>query len=162
MSLPFHMTVNGEKLGAISEGASNVIGRENTIQCFALEQNIVKPYNQLTTEPTGVARHNPVKVTKEFDRASPMLYQALCEGDMLTIKLEFYKTVGANQVIYFTIEFTDALIVEMRPHVPPVENLEDAQSQDMEDISFVYRMVKWSHTLENTEAEIDWLNPATA
>ena len=163
MAQMFYMRINGKKVGRISDGVCKQPNRADTIPCVALEQEITKAHGPTNYEVTGTAVHRPLKITKEFDKSSPQLYQALYDGDTLEVKLEFYKNDGAgNQSIYFTIEMFEAVIVGIKPVVPRVDDPQSANSEDLEEISFVYKKITYTNTREGTAYTYDWRNPATS
>ena len=144
MALPFYMTVEGTSQGKI-EGYCTATGHEAEIQCHALDQTILIPWNSKTGQPAGIRNHGPLKITKAFDKASPLLYKAMIEGERLTlVTLKFYRILPTGgQENYFSITLTDATIVEVRPHMLNHFDPELARYDNMEDISFAYAQIEW-------------------
>lgn len=171
MASPAYMTVQGATQGFISKGAftsesvGNLFqeGHEDEIYVLAAEANVMKPTDPQSGQPTGTRVHKPFRITKLFDKASPLLWQALCNGEPLQIELNFYRTSnrgGTEQ--YYTIKLTDAVIVDMKgyflnPQIPEYQAL-----GHLEDVSLVYRAIEWTHQVAGTSGHDDWRKPASA
>lgn len=160
MPLPAHLTVEGEKQGKI-DGSCEQQGREGTILVQAFKHDVSIPRDPQSGLATGKRVHNPLTVTKTFDKSSPLLFQALCSGEhMKKVEIKFYRidSTGVEEH-YFTVTLEDAIIVSIQPYMP---NCLDPASQPfshMEDISFTYRKAIWRWEPDGVEAEDDWKVP---
>lgn len=160
MPTPAHMTLKGEKQGDI-KGNCTMKGREGTILIQALDHEIHIPHDIQTGLSAGKRVHGPLKVVKEFDKASPMICQALCTGEHLTnVTLKFYRVSpkGAEEQ-YYTITLEDAIVVAIRPWMPNCLDKSMASFGHMEEVSFTYRRATWRHEIDKTEAQDDWSVP---
>lgn len=144
MALPFFMTLTGQTQGAI-EGYSTKTNHEAEIQCHALDQKITVPFDIQTGQITGMRAHGPVKITKSFDKASPLLFQAMVQGEMMTeVKFMFYRILpSGEEQLYYTIILSDATIVELHPYMLNVFDPDLARYDHLEDVSFTYSRVEW-------------------
>ncbi len=160
LMMPFHLSITGETQGNISEGACEIIGREDTILCQALEHEVSIPRNLQNGLPTGKRVHGVLKITKVFDKSSPKLYQALTTGERLDeVKLEFRRinpTTG-NEEHYFTIKLANAITVSVRPWVPNALDPEQTTLTHMEDVSFTYQDIVWTWEIDGIEAQDSFL-----
>ena len=97
-------------------------------------------------------------ITKVFDRSSPLLFNALVSGELLTFcTLRFYRTSSAGLIErYFTIELVDALIVDIRSRMPNCQDPAMSHFTHLEDVFFSYRKISWEHNLANTSGMDDW------
>ncbi len=161
MPMPFHMEITGKTQGLISEGCCSIEGRENTILCQALEHEVYIPRDPQTGLPTGKRVHNPLTVTKVFDKASPLLYQALTQGERMTkVVLKFYRiNPSGNEEHYFTIELEDAIIVSIKPWIPNALDHTKESFTHMEDVSFTYSKIRWREEIASKEGSDDWHKP---
>jgi len=167
MPVPAYMTVEGATQGDITEGAltQDSVGmahREDTdfVDSFmvqAFEHNIVIPRDSQSGQPSGVRMHQPIKVTKVFDKSSPLLYQALVTGESLTCTIEWYRNSETGEPEhYFTQEIEGASVVDIRAYMP---NCQDPASKDfthLEEVSFSYSSITWTHEIGGTEGTDDW------
>ena len=144
MALPYYMTLEGQTQGAI-EGNCSATGHETEIQCHALDQSISIPWNSKTGQPAGKRNHGPLKITKAFDKSSPLLYNALVNGERFNfVKLQFFRILPTGgEENYFTIQLTNATIVEIRPHMLNHFDPELARYDNMEDVAFAYGQIEW-------------------
>lgn len=160
MPMPAHMTLKGEKQGDI-KGNCTMKGREGTILVQALDHEIRIPTDIQTGLSAGKRIHGAMKVVKEFDKASPMLYQALCTGEHLTnVTLKFYRvSAKGTEEQYFTITLEDAVVVSIRPWMPNCLDKSMSSYGHMEELAFTYRKASWRHEIDKTEAQDDWVVP---
>jgi type VI secretion system secreted protein Hcp len=160
MPMPAHMTLKGEKQGAI-DGDCTMKGREKTILVEAFDHEIHIPHDIQTGLSAGKRVHGAFKVVKEFDRATPMICQALCTGEhMKDVTLKFYRvSKSGTEEQYFTIVLEDAIVVSVRPWMPNCLDKSMGSFGHMEEVSFTYRRISWRNEAAKTEAQDDWQVP---
>lgn len=161
MPMPFHMSLNGNKQGNISEGCCDMKGRENTILCQALNHEVYMPRDPQTGLPTGKRVHNPLTVTKVFDKSTPKLFEALATGErMKDVTLKYYRIDPSGQEQhYFTIKLEDAIVVSVKPWVPNALDQSRERFTHMEDVSFTYSKIIWTWEIDGVEAQDEWKTP---
>jgi len=160
MPMPCHMEVEGENQGKI-EGSCDMQGREGTILAYAMDHEIRIPRDPQSGLPSGKRIHGPLKIVKEFDKASPKLYQALCTGEHLknvTLKWHRIDATGSEEH-YFTHTMEDAVIVEIKPYVPMAFLPQNEPYRHMEEVSFTYSKIKWTWEPDGIESEDSWKVP---
>lgn len=161
MPMPFHTEITGKKQGNISEGASKIKGRENSILCQALNHEVRIPRDPQTGLATGKRIHEPFTITKSYDKSSPKLYQALCTGEhMDNVTCKFYRiNETGNEEHYFTIKLTEAIAVSIKPWVANAMDKSKEYFAHMEDVSFTYQDIIWTWEIDGVEAQDSWLEP---
>jgi len=119
MAMPANLTMTGERQGK-SDGSCDRKGRGGTILVYAMGHDVTIPRSPTDGLATGKRVHGPLTVTKEFDKSSPKLYQALCTGEHLkTVTLKWYRiTKQGTEEHYFTHVLEDAIIVSIKPSMP--------------------------------------------
>ena len=129
------------------------------VQAFSHEVKI--PSDVQTGLATGKRMHGPFKIVKEFDKASPMIYQALCTGEHLKeVKLKFYRvSAKGTEEQYFTITLEDAIAVSIKPWMPNCLDKSMSSYGHMEEVAFTYRKASWRHEIDKTEAQDYWVVP---
>jgi type VI secretion system secreted protein Hcp len=157
MPMPFYMTLEGTAQGAI-EGSCDQTGREGTILCQAFQHDISIPRDPQTGQPSGLRVHNPLVVTKFYDKASPKLYQALTSGERMTdVTMKWYRIDNAGiEEHYFTIKLEDAIVVSIKPYVPNCLDPHYESYGHMEDVAYTYRKIIWTWEPDGIESEDDW------
>ncbi len=151
-----YMTVAGETQGNISTGASPGAGdHENEITVFGFGHSVTIPTDPATGQPTGQRIHRPLRIFKTFDRTSPLLYEALTRGEMMTeVVIKFWRTtVTGTTEHYYTITLTDAIITD----ITAAAGAEGAESREV--VSFHYRMIEWVNEIFGTSGADDWRAP---
>lgn len=160
MPMPAHMELTGENQGQI-EGSVTMQGRENSILIEAMEHEIYIPRDPQSGLATGKRVHNPLIITKVFDKSSPKLYQALCTGEHMTeIVIKWYRIdPTGSEEHYFTTTLEDAIVVSMKPNMPNCLDPATESFSHMEDVAFTYKKVKWTWEADGIEAEDSWAVP---
>lgn len=155
----FYMQVEGELQG-IMDGECSRTEVQKWIECLGLRHEIRSPRDIHTGQASGHREHKPLTITKEFDSSSPMLANALVTNEQLklvTIKWYRPSTTGKEQH-FFTVKLERAFVSEFKPWVPNVLDPLYKTYTNMEDISFVYGKIVWTHEVAAKEANDDWLN----
>lgn len=164
MPIPAYMTIEGESQGDMSEGAlsEESVGtlwqedHEDEIMIEAMEHEIYLPRDRQSGQPSGQAVHNPLKVTKIFDKSSPLLYNALVSGESLTVEITWYRTSAEGmQEEYFTHTLEDARVVNINAIMPNCLDPAMESFTHMEEVSFSYKGINWEHTA-GVEGSTTW------
>ena len=160
MAMPCYLTLEGENQGKI-EGSCEVSGHEGKILVQAVEHSIELPKNPQTGLPSGKRQHLGITLTKEIDKSSPKIYQALCSGEQLkSAQLEFYRiSPKGTEEKYYTIRLEKAVIVATRLWVPNCLQPDTRQMGHMEDIGMTYEKIVWTWVPDGIESEDSWLAP---
>ncbi|MGY8683193.1 Hcp family type VI secretion system effector [Bradyrhizobium sp. UFLA05-153] len=170
VSLEAYITIKGKKQGDISQDASkpDSIGQvaksdsdnQSKITVVAFTSGIIVPRDMTSGVATGTRNHQPVVFTKFFDRASPLLWQALATNEVLEeVVCEFYRADPAGMPKpqnFFKTTWKDATLIEGKAFVPLTINPQNNFFQNMEDWSFTYKEVKWEHIPGSTTGEDKW------
>jgi type VI secretion system secreted protein Hcp len=151
------MTVEGEKQGNI-EGSCDIKGKEKTVLVYALEHKVHMPRDPQSGLPSGKRVHSPLIITKEYDKASPKLYQALCSGEHLKkVEIKYFRIdKQGKEEHYFTQTLEDAIVVTMEPYVPVVFVKDNEPFRHMEKVGFTYAKIKWLWNPDGVESEDSW------
>src|SRR3546814_18266226 len=141
MPMPCYLTLEGENQGKI-EGSCEVSGHQGKILVQAVEHHIELPKNPQTGLPSGKRQHLGITLTKEIDKSSPKIYQALCSGEQLkTVDLEFYRiSPKGTEEKYYTIHLEKVVIVSTRLWVPNCLHPDNRQMGHMEDVGMTYEI----------------------
>ena len=140
-------------------GEDDVKDREGASLIYQLEHEVTIPRNPQSGLPSGQRVHHPVRVIKRIDKASPKLYQALCQGERFkNVTFRWYRTkAGAGkQEHYFTTVLEDAILVNMKEWFPITVDKEKDTYSHFEDLSFTYRRILWTWEIDGIEAQDDW------
>ncbi|WP_249584479.1 Hcp family type VI secretion system effector [Pseudomonas viridiflava] len=166
MATPAYITITGVDQKLITEGAftaksvGNIYqeGHENQALVQAFSHEIFIPCDPQTGQPSGLRIHKPLCITKTFDRASPLLQQALTSGESLSeVKIEWYRTSAAGQQeLYYTTRLTDATIVQIKDYMHNCQDPAMSHFTHLQDVHFAYRKIEWTHEMCGTSGSDDW------
>lgn len=169
MPTPAYLSIEGKTQGPITSGTLTEVsvgniyveGHEDEILVEAYSHEVTIPTDPQSGQPTGQRVNRPMTITKVFDKSSPLLYTALTTGERMTnCKLKFYRTASdGSQEHYFTIELEDAIIVNIRAYMPNCQDPGQSHFTHLEDVSFSYRKITWTHEVAGTSGYDDWRAP---
>lgn len=158
MELSGYLKLKGQHQGDI-QGSSIRKGRENLIELYSFGHCVEMPLQGDAGLPSGAAMHRPLKVAKEVDKASPRLYQALCQKESLpSAEFSWYRfNQQGREELYFRIQLEKALVVRIEPWTPSHFDEKHEQFRFMEWVDFVYEKITWSWGESGSvEYETDW------
>lgn len=156
MALPGYMQITAENQGAI-EGDVDLAGREGSIEILNFQHTVKIPSDSFGI-PTGRRVHLPMTLGKVVDRSSPMLFQALCDSELLTeVLIDWYRTDGSGmEELYYRLRLKNAQITNIEFYVSDTETAEHQVAGHREKISLVYDHIIWSHEVDGVEYEDAW------
>ena len=163
MALNAYLTVKGQKQGQIKGGVTQK-GREAWIAVYAFHHEIISPRDSASGLPTGKRQHKPITITKEIDKSTPLLFQALVSNENLTeVIIRFYapdnKGTGVEKLVY-TIKLTNATIGSIAEDMLNNKTEDGIRMPVLEMISFAYQKIEWVWTDGGITANDDWSSAA--
>ena len=162
MALNAYFKLKGQKSGEI-KGSVTQKGREGTVMVIATSHEVISPRDPASGLPTGKRMHKPFVVTKEIDKASPVLYNVLVNNENLTeAVLTFWRPspTGAEQQ-HYTIKLTNANIAYINHRMPNNKNTELMKFETYEEVAFTYQKIEWTWMDGGITAMDDWESPVT-
>lgn len=162
MSMPIHMTIEGQSQGTITSACCEMEGREDTVVLFQLGHTIEQPRDKHTGRATGKRVHNPFVVIKEIDKATPLLMQALVTNELLTVKFEWYRPNpdgDGTEEQFYLIELVDANLISFSGELPNTLGKETSNYPPLETLQLAYRKIMVTYQTDSVSAEDDWHAP---
>ena len=169
MALNAYLRLKGAKQGDI-KGSVTQKGREGRIAVIAFSHEIVSPRDAASGLPTGKRMHKPLVVTKELDKATPLLHAALVSNEAITgFTLDFFSPSrgpgpggGAGaEVNDFTITLQNASIASIRMTMPNNKDPDLMKLATSEEIAFTYQKITWTWVDGGVTASDEWEAPIT-
>lgn len=153
------MSIVGGVQGSI-EGEDVIGGIPNVIAVYGFSHDLSVPIESGSGLPQGTRTHTPIRVVKQWDSSTPLLYQALVTGEILTdVTLRWYRidpNLGVTDQ-YYTVRLADARIVGIRPYTLAVTN---ESYRHMVEVSFTYSQISWRWEENGNESADTWVaNP---
>ena len=140
-ALNAHLWLAGEIQGDI-EGGVTQAGREGSIMVMAYDHITSSTREPDTCMPSRI-NHLPLQITKEVDIATPLLYEAFANNELITkFTLRFWQLYpDAQQYNFYTIELINARIVGIHQEMLNNRYPENMEHKEREHISFVYETI---------------------
>ena len=160
MALNAYLKLKGATQGDI-KGSVTQKGREDSIMVIAVNHQVLSPRDSASGLPTGKRQHKPFTITKEVDKSSPLLYNALVNNENITEwKLQFWQPSAAGkEQQHYTIELTNASIAAIQLEMLNNKYPENMQHKEREHVSFCYQKIVWTWMDGGITAEDDWEAP---
>ncbi len=149
-ALTAYLKLKGQKQGEI-KGSVTQKGREGRIAVIAVSHEIVSPRDAASGLPSGKRQHKPFVITKELDRSTPVIANALVTNENLTeMELTVFETLAKGVLApIYTVRLTNANIASISTRT----NLEGKLVQD---IAFTYQKIEWTWVDGGIMASDDW------
>jgi type VI secretion system secreted protein Hcp len=157
--LSFELEKQGKNKGT---GTVVVSAHKDKIPFIAFECGVISPRDVATGQATGKRQHGPVRIVKEWDANTPMLFQALVTNEQVkTAKFEFIRIdrrTGAEQV-YFHITLTNGAVTNIQRtaggdvDVARGSKTDSRDTTHVESVSFTFDKIVMEHLIDKTIAE---------
>jgi type VI secretion system secreted protein Hcp len=157
--------LEGQTQGLI-KGSCEQKGRENSIIVISVSHEITGPRDIESGLATGKRHHKPLVITKELDRATPLLYNSLVHNEnipkwvMLFYKPQIRATGGMGQEVnHFAIKLTNATVASITLRMPNNKHPELKQFETYEEVAFTYEKIEWIWVEGGVSGEDSWMHP---
>ncbi len=165
MALNAYLKLTGQKQGDIKGGVTQK-GREGKIMVFAVNHEVLSPRDAASGLPTGKRMHRPFTITKELDKSTPLLFNALTNNENISSwELQFFtpqlkSTTGIGmEVNHYTVRLTNASISDIKSIMLNNKNPDLSKYAEYEEISFTYQKIAWLWVDGGITAEDTWQAP---
>ncbi|MBK6281297.1 MAG: Hcp family type VI secretion system effector [Draconibacterium sp.] len=158
MALNAYLKLKGQIQGNI-KGSVTQAGREDSIMVIGFNHEVISPRDAASGMATGKRQHQPLIITKEIDKSSPLLMNALVNNENITeFTLRFWQpSRSGKELQFFTIQLLNATISDIRQEMLNNKYPENMQHKEREHISFVYQKIIWTYEDGGISASDDWL-----
>lgn len=157
MAIPAYCEFKDSGGNAI-EGSVQVANREGMCEIMKFDHNVRIPVDKMSGELTGIRQHQPAAIVKPYDKATPLLFDALCNGETLQeVIIHWYKIDEAGkEVEYFTHTLKSAKISDMNSFMYNTKDPTKEQFTHMEKVSLLYEEITWKFLDGNIEYTDAW------
>jgi type VI secretion system secreted protein Hcp len=162
MALNAYLKLKGQKQGDI-KGSVIQKGREGKIMVIAVNHQIISPRDAASGQATGKRQHKPFVITKEIDKSTPLLYNALVNNENITTwELQFFtaKKTGSGagaETNHYTVKLTNTSIADIKSIMLNNKNPDLAHYAEYEEIAFTYQKIEWIWMDGGITAMDDWV-----
>ncbi|WP_248767232.1 Hcp family type VI secretion system effector [Pseudomonas sp. MWU12-2345] len=152
-----YMTITGKAQGLISAGCSTQDSIGNKCQAAHADEIMVLSYshNMANVGNINGATHNPIVITKNVDKSSPLLAQALSNREEINCTISFYRvsSFGAQEKFY-SVSIKGGVVADLTLEMPHAILQHDAEPQ--EHVALRYREITWTHHVAGTSGYSTW------
>jgi type VI secretion system secreted protein Hcp len=150
-ALMAYLTIKGQKSGQFKGGITQK-GREGTIGVIAADHIATVPSNSGIgrIQLIGKKTQTPFKLTLELDKATPLIYNAMVNGENLNEVIVDFWTNQAKAGLgsgveyqHYSVKLTNATISEVHFNMANVRNSETAKYPETIEVSFNYQTIEW-------------------
>lgn len=158
MAVPGYCEITDSEGNPI-EGSVQIAGREGMCEVMKFDHNVRIPVDEAKGSLTGIRQHRKAEIVKPFDKASPLLYDALCNGETLQeVIIHWYQIdKTGSEVEYFRHTLKDAKVSDMNAFMYNTKDPTKEQFTHMEKVSFLYSEITWQHMDGNIEYTDSWV-----
>lgn len=165
MAYEFYVTIEGHKQGlfkgSFDSGDDKAASarRKHRIAGIKFLSETTSPRDAATGQASGRRIHKPITITKEWDAASPQLFQALVDNETLkSVLFEFVKTQpNGSEEVYHTVTLTNAAVSNIRSYLDLTDTSGDPyDAHELEDVSFVFQKIELENREGKTAASDSW------
>lgn len=154
MAMNAHMTIEGTKQGAITDGCCTMEGREGTTPIMRLEQVVEIPWNVQDGRAQGQRIHRPLRIVKAIDRSSPLICQAMTTNELLKITVQFYRPNpdgdGSDEQFY-TVVLERANLINYKGELPFTLDEHTSRLPPMETMDIAFEKITTTITRDGRE-----------
>ncbi|MBD8601842.1 MULTISPECIES: Hcp family type VI secretion system effector [unclassified Pseudomonas] len=154
-----YMTITGKAQGLISAGCSTQDSIGNKCQAGHTDEIMVLSYthNMVNIGNINKPTHSPIIITKNVDKASPLLAQALSTREEINCTISFYRVSSFGmQEKFYSVSINGGIIADLTLEMPHAILQSDAEPQ--EHIAIRYRDITWTHHAAGTSGYSTWGN----
>lgn len=163
MAYEGYLIAKAQKQGQI-KGSVTQKGKEGWIAFYGFHHEIVSPRDAASGLATGKRQHKPLTITKEIDKSTPLLYQALIDNENFSeVTLRFFTqdlrsavTGIGKEIQHYTIRLTNANISSIVDDMANIKIAENAKLPLLELITFTYQKIEWTWTDGAITATDSW------
>ena len=90
------------------------------------------------------SEHAEMLFTKDIDKSSVYLWEAVSAGYSYDVEIEFFRAMGSVRTKYLAIKLTNAIVSRVATTVPP-------EGLPVETFGIKYAKVVWKHIMSKTD-----------
>lgn len=114
-------------------------------------------HNMLNIGNIDKPTHSPIIITKNIDKASPLLAQALSNREEINCTVSFYRVSSFGmQEKFYSVSINGGIIADLTLEMPHAILQSDAEL--LEHVALRYRDITWTHHAAGTSGYSTWGN----
>lgn len=141
------------------EGTSNAPSGNNFINGLGFDHEVFLITDPTTGQATGRRQHKPIRIVKPIDKATPLLYKAMVQNQVISGEFRFWRahpSGDGSQQQYYKVAITNGRIAGIRNWKTNTRDLSADRAGDLEEVSIVYQSITWTWTDGGIEHTDTW------
>ena len=154
-----YRTITGNAQGVISAGCSTQDSMGNKYQTAHTEEIMVLSCNHNMANVGNINKptHHPIIISKNIDKSSPLLAQALSSREEINCIISFYRLSSFDKPEkLYSSSINDEIFDDLTLEIPHAILLHDAQPQ--EHVAIRNRDITRTHHFSGTRGYSSWEN----
>ena len=154
MAYQFLVSIEGVNQGKFNIGSRGLAG-------IKFQYDVDVPVDAPSGHAGGRRRHSPVKLTKEWDGATPQIFKALVTNEALpSVVFQFVKVAEeGKEEVYMKMRLINARVSHIK-HYYDITNLpgedDPFSAHELEDVSFTFQAIEVENVEAGTSAADQW------
>ncbi len=159
MAQTVHLFLKAQGKDVKGESTQTSMGREGSIECISYEESVSAAREAGTSMVTGRRQHQPIKIVKRIDAASPLLMKALVDNTKIEGKFKFYRPNPSGDGTteqFYTVEIKEGNVASVKQFVPDTIQADSAGLPPLEQVEFVFKDIIWRYEKGGIEHHDSW------
>ena len=157
------LKANGQDIQG--ESTQTSLGRANSIECLYFEYAVQTARQAGSGMATGRRTYDPIRIVKRIDKSSVLLAKALVQNQILEGVFKFFRpnpTGDGTTEQFYTLSFRQGRIASFEQITPETFDPETATYPELEEVTFVFRTIKWEYVKGGITFEDSWSQAGAA
>lgn len=119
----------------------------DAIECVQWEFGVTTNREKGTGTATGRRTHQPIRIVKRIDKATPLIAKALVENEKIDAEFRFFRpdpTGDGTTEQFYTVVISGGRVNHIKQFVPDALNPTSTHSPPCEELSFTYDEISWT------------------
>jgi type VI secretion system secreted protein Hcp len=152
-----YLKANGADIQGDSTQTS--LERENSIECVYFESKVRTAREAGSGMATGRRSYEPIVIRKRIDKATPLIYKALCNNETIDGVFKFFRPNpdgdGTTEQFY-TVEIRNGRVAHFNAVSPDCIDPASATDPPLEEIGFLFETIIWTYNRDGVTHEDTW------
>jgi type VI secretion system secreted protein Hcp len=151
------LKANGEDIKG--ESTQTSMGREETIECFHFEAEMLTSREERSGLATGRRQHKPLIIRKSIDKSTPLIAKALTKSAKIDAEFKFFRPnpTGDGTVEHFyTVTLSNGRIAAQKMISEWDRPGSGHSTPPQEEVQFVFQKINWTFVQGGVSHEDDW------
>ncbi len=164
MALAVHLFMKANGSDVHGESTITSMERADSIECIAYHDHVTTQRQGGTGAATGRRVHDPIVFTKRLDKATPLLFKALCNAEDMEGEFRFYRPTpsGDGSTEHFqSVNFTGGRITDIKREIHNVLDPGSVNTPALETVHLMFSTIEVLYQPTGVGHQDEWSNDST-